>query len=45
MAPSTKGQGSKRPRSKGIPEFMTVDTIPKKLWQWLTDMRSNEKKE
>ena len=44
MAPSTKGQGSKRPRSKGIPEFMIVDTIPKDLWQWWTDMKSREKK-
>ena len=44
MTPSTKGQGSKRPRSEGIPEFMIVDTIPKNIWQWWTDMGSHEKK-
>ena len=45
MPPSTKVQGSKRPRSKGIPDFMIVDTIPKDLWQWWTGMGSYEKKE
>lgn len=44
IASSTKGQGSKRPRSEGIPEFMIADTIPKDLWQWCTDMGSHEKK-
>ncbi|KAG5585162.1 hypothetical protein H5410_045596 [Solanum commersonii] len=44
MAPPTKGQGSKRPRSEGIPEFMIVDTIPKNLWRWWTDMGSYEQR-
>ena len=44
MALSTKGQGLKRPRSERIPEFMIVDTIPKDLWQWWTNMGSREKK-
>ena len=44
MAPLTKGQGSQRPRSEGIPEFKIVGTIPKDLWQWWTNMGSHEKK-
>ena len=44
MTTSTKGQGSKKPRSNGISKFMIVDTIPKELWKWWTEMRSHEKK-
>lgn len=41
IARLTKGQGSKRPRSEGIAEFMIVNTIPKGLW---TDMGNHEQK-
>ncbi|KAG5614254.1 hypothetical protein H5410_014078 [Solanum commersonii] len=44
MAPPTKGQGFKRPRSEGIPEFMIVDTIPTNLWRWWADMGSHEQR-
>ncbi|KAH0764845.1 hypothetical protein KY285_000716 [Solanum tuberosum] len=38
MAPTSKGQGSKRRRSEGIPECMIVDTIPKDLCLWWTEI-------
>ncbi|KAH0739985.1 hypothetical protein KY290_033028 [Solanum tuberosum] len=44
MAPPTKGQGSKRPRSEGISEFLIVDTIPNDLWRWWTDVGSHEQR-
>ncbi|KAH0646922.1 hypothetical protein KY290_005106 [Solanum tuberosum] len=44
MAPPTKGKDSKSPRSEGILEFMIVDTIPKDLWRWWTDMGSYEQR-
>ncbi|KAH0633002.1 hypothetical protein KY284_035788 [Solanum tuberosum] len=44
MAPLTKLQGSKRPRSEEILEFMIVGTIPKNLWPWWTNMGSHEQR-
>ncbi|KAH0729597.1 hypothetical protein KY289_000785 [Solanum tuberosum] len=44
MAHTSKGQGSKRRRSEGIPECMIVDTIPKDLWLWWTGMRNYEQR-
>ncbi|KAG5610303.1 hypothetical protein H5410_021584 [Solanum commersonii] len=44
MIPPTKEQGSKRPRSEGIPECMIVDTIPKDLWRWWKGMGNYEQK-
>ncbi|KAH0635948.1 hypothetical protein KY289_035863 [Solanum tuberosum] len=44
MAPPTKGQGFKRPRSEGIPEFMIIDIIPKDLWRWWINMGSYEQR-
>ncbi|KAG5630237.1 hypothetical protein H5410_001954 [Solanum commersonii] len=44
MAPPSKGQGSKRPRSEGIPECMLVDMMFKDLLLWWTGMGNYEQR-